>query len=165
MTWFSVFLVNILLTGAVAFLLVRRIERRIQPTVVLEQIRTEVHALIVEFNQTTERNVALLEERILRLNRIIEQADRRVAVLRREIDTHSSETRVYNDIAQTAKQQSMQKDEPIESEPGGDPPAADRRSQILDLYEKGIASNIIAARVGTTVGEVELVVSLTQRKR
>ncbi len=172
MTWFSVLLVNVLFTGAALLYLARRIERRIEPTAVLNEIRAEVDELIVEFNQTTERNIALLEERIVRLNRIIETADRRITVLKRETESHDAGTRVYSDIVQQAALQ--RRKEHKERSENGEVTSADgqtetdsteeRRRQIIDLYEKGIASNIIAARVGTTVGEVELIVSLRKRK-
>ncbi len=37
-----------------------------------------------------------------------------------------------------------------------------KKERILDLHRKGIAPNIIAGRVGSTVGEVELVISLSE---
>ncbi len=157
-------LVSVLVTAAAVALLIRRIERRIEPTAVLNQIRGEVDELIVEFNQTTERNIGLLEERIVRLNRLIESADRRVAVLRRELDAHESGTRVYSDIVQQAAVQRRQEHEQQQADKQNEGGSEDRRAQIIDLYEKGIAPNIIAARVGTTVGEVELIVSMRRRK-
>ena len=157
-------LVSLLATAAAVALLIRRIERRIEPTAVLNQIRGEVDELIVEFNQTTERNIGLLEERIVRLNRLIETADRRVAVLRRELDAHESGTRVYSDIVQQAAVQRRQEHEQQQADKQNEGGTEDRRTQIIELYEKGIAPNIIAARVGTTVGEVELIVSMRRRK-
>ncbi len=164
MSWFSVLLVSLLVTAAAVALLIRRIERRIEPSAVLNQIRGEVDELIVEFNQTTERNIGLLEERIVRLNRLIESADRRVAVLRRELDAHESGTRVYSDMVQQAAVQRRQEHEQQQADKQNEGGSEDRRAQIIDLYEKGIAPNIIAARVGTTVGEVELIVSMRRRK-
>lgn len=167
MTWFSVLLVNILFTGVALLYLARRIEKRIEPTAVLNEIRAEVDELIVEFNQTTERNIGLLEERIVRLNRIIETADRRLTVLKRETESHDAGVRVYSDIVQQAAVQRREEKAAAESAagPGSEADSAeDRRRQVIDLYEKGIAPNIIAARVGTTVGEVELIVSLRKRK-
>jgi hypothetical protein len=40
--------------------------------------------------------------------------------------------------------------------------APSKKERILDLHRKGIAPNIIAGRVGSTVGEVELVISLSE---
>jgi len=40
--------------------------------------------------------------------------------------------------------------------------APSKKDRILDLHRKGIAANIIAGRVGSTVGEVELVISLSE---
>ncbi|TVR03403.1 MAG: hypothetical protein EA403_06835 [Spirochaetaceae bacterium] len=201
MSWFLLFVTNSVVVLIAVLFLVRRIERRIQPTAILEQIRAEIDELMVEFNQTTERNVVLIEERILRLSKLLEEADRRASVLRRDIDVHQGPVRAYGRPKAPSSQMSGGGDTPTrrtpESEiasaaptnvapaaasgaasaapaggaaskgtaPGPGGAAGDKRAQILDLYEKGIASNIIAARVGTTVGEVELIVSLTQRKR
>jgi DNA-binding NarL/FixJ family response regulator len=50
---------------------------------------------------------------------------------------------------------------------GGERPVgsrAERRKEIIELHRKGIAANIIANRMGSTVGEVELIISLADRK-
>lgn len=193
MSSFLLFVINSVVVLIAVLFLVRRIERRIQPTVILEQIRAEIDELMVEFNQTTERNVVLIEERILRLNKLLEEADRRASVLRRDIDAHQGPVRVYARPTvpkPTAPESPARAVEDTPTRSTGEPepaaeastdspavgasaavplnPAAavgDKRARIVDLHEKGIAANIIAARVGSTVGEVELIVSLTQRKR
>lgn len=198
MSWFLLFVMNSVVVLIAVLFLVRRIERRIQPTVILEQIRSEIDELMVEFNQTTERNVVLIEERILRMNKLLEEADRRATVLRRDIDAHQGPVRAYaspmvpKPIAPspTSAKPPIRAVDNLPTRSTGEPEtpagattdtpvvdasaavpskpavaAGDKRARIVDLYEKGIAPNIIAARVGSTVGEVELIVSLTQRER
>ena len=188
MSWFLLFVINSVVVLIAVLFLVRRIERRIQPTVILEQIRAEIDELMVEFNQTTERNVVLIEERILRLNKLLEEADRRANVLRRDIDAHQGPVRAYakpmtvspptpaisdtpdRGTAEPEPAVGASTDSPAVGVPAAPPSnpataAGDKRARIVDLHEKGIAPNIIAARVGSTVGEVELIVSLTQRNQ
>lgn len=205
---------NVGLAAVVYLVLVRRIDRRLEPGRVVENIRSEINSIIVELNQTTDRNIGLLEDRVTRLNSVLEQADRRLAVLKREVESRSSSSQRYNDILQKAR--TPRKDsaagassasEPAASRdtsapagqsaagesaareevsrepvgvPGSGPAAGDerpaagnerpaggraeRRERIVDLHRKGIASNIIANRVGSTVGEVELIISLADRK-
>lgn len=213
---------NVGLAAVVYLLLARRIDRRLEPGRVVENIRSEINGIIVELNQTTDRNIGLIEDRVNRLNGVLEQADRRLSVLKREVESRSSSTQRYNDILEKARTPgtapapgaSSQSVRPVsdgrsgDEGPGGDVPGgsrdasggpaadvpganadggagvdagagvnsvagngdlpgasrAERRRRIVDLHRKGIASNIIANRVGSTVGEVELIISLADRK-
>ncbi len=205
MNSFLVVVMNVGLAAAVYLLLVRRIDRKLEPGRVVDNIRSEIDGIIVELNQTTDRNIGLIEDRVNRLNALLEQADRRLAVLKREIESRSGSTERYNDILRrvpraqseegghtqgSANRESGQR--PLASAGGeqkprpapgaaetpasgdrktGESPAgqtsegrAERKKQIVELHRKGIASNIIANRTGTTVGEVELIISLADRK-
>jgi DNA-binding NarL/FixJ family response regulator len=173
-----VVVMNVGLAAVVYLLLVRRIDRKLEPGRVLDNIRSEIDGIIVELNQTTDRNIGLLEDRVNRLNGLLEQADRRLAVLKREIESRSGSTERYNDIVRRAPRTQQphaapaaEKTAASDGEKTGDPPAneasegrATRKKQIVELHRKGIASNIIANRTGTTVGEVELIISLADRK-
>jgi transposase len=70
---------------AVALVVMRRmIDKRAGSAAVLDEIKREVGAILTELNQTTERNIELIEDRIAELQKLIEQADRRLTTLRRE---------------------------------------------------------------------------------
>ncbi|MFP3958562.1 MAG: hypothetical protein ACLFUX_00175 [Spirochaetaceae bacterium] len=194
-----VVLLNIGLAAVVYILIVRRVDRRMRPERIVEEVRGEIESIIVELNQTTDRNIDLIEDRVNRLNGLLQQADKRLAVLKREFETRSTGSVGYNDILRRGAQgvQNVQgvapsrKPAPEQStEAGGGPDNASqrqeggaarvstdgesaapeggreaRRKKILDLHRKGIAANIIANRTGTTVGEVELIISLAERKK
>ncbi|MFO7782108.1 MAG: hypothetical protein R6W94_10830 [Spirochaetia bacterium] len=183
-----VVVMNVGLAAAVYLLLVRRIDRKLEPGRVVDNIRSEIDGIIVELNQTTDRNIGLVEDRVNRLNALLEQADRRLAVLKREIESRSGSTERYNDIlrrAPRAQSDAAPRTQGSASRENGQPESPDRegtqhphaapagqasegraarKKQIVELHRKGIASNIIANRTGTTVGEVELIISLADRK-
>ena len=187
---------NVGLAAVVYLLLVRRIDRKLEPGRVVDNIRGEIDGIIVELNQTTDRNIGLIEDRVNRLNTLLEQADRRLAILKREIESRSSSSERYNDILQRApraqhphpasqktdpevpkggtsnessprrptdRQKAADGQKPSDGQKAADGRAA-RKNQIVELHRKGIAANIIANRTGTTVGEVELIISLSDRK-
>ncbi|MFP4373529.1 MAG: DUF6115 domain-containing protein [Spirochaetaceae bacterium] len=177
MNSFLVVVMNVGLAAAVYLLLVRRIDRKLEPGRVVDRIRSEIDGIIVELNQTTDRNIGLIEDRVTRLNSLLEQADRRLAVLKREMESRRAGTERYNDILQRASRsrtgegeaQPREGEAPApEAQSAGPQEASDsrtaRRKEVVELHRKGIASNIIANRTGTTVGEVELIISLADRK-
>ena len=195
-----VVVLNVGLAAAVYLFLVRRIDRRLEPGKIVDNIRGEIEGIIVELNQTTDRNIGLIEDRVNQLNRVLEQADRRLSLLKREMESRSQSTDRYNDILKRARENATRGAPPSGADAGA-PSGADagrkptdgdtaghgsqgagdqtsgsqgaggqeptgrtaRRKQIIDLHRKGIAANIIANRTGTTVGEVELVISLSER--
>lgn len=179
-----VVVLNVGLAAVIYLLLVRRIDRRLEPGRVVDAIRSEIDGIIVELNQTTDRNIGLIEDRVTRLNALLEQADRRLAVLKREIESRSSSSERYNDIVKRApRPESPAAEAPGTGTPAGTAPGggaagagsvqggerpvgsrAERRREIIELHRKGIAANIIANRMGSTVGEVELIISLADRK-
>lgn len=176
MNSFLVVVMNVGLAAAVYLLLIRRIDRKLEPGRVVDNIRSEIDGIIVELNQTTDRNIGLIEDRVNRLNALLEQADRRLAVLKREIESRSGSTERYNDILRRAPRPQSEEaaKTPVSGAGGGKSSESAarealegrtaRKTQIVELHRKGIASNIIANRTGTTVGEVELIISLADRK-
>jgi hypothetical protein len=253
----------------------RRIDRKMKPDQLIEQLREEVNGVIAELNQATDRNVTVVEDRLDALQKTIAKADRAVKVLQREAERREESTWRYNDIvkrgagsvgghsdaertegkktyaesidrshtagvdrkagtegsgpqaspsgaagpppeaesprgeatsgepetpgrtagldASTHRESSDEvrsggsnpnnrhESTAAQAEGGATTPAAgggrfespgdaatpskpqSKKDRILDLHRKGIAPNIIAGRVGSTIGEVELVISLSER--
>lgn len=143
-------LLNVIFCTIVYLVLKRKFEREMNPDTVLRQIRNEVNELIIELNQTTERNVSLIEERINQLNRSIEESDKRITLLKKEAEQREDSGRVYSHL----NPRTIVKDEqPLKKE-------LTKREQVLDLYGKGIDPKIIASKLDVTIGEIELIVSL-----
>ena len=143
--------VSLLAIAAVFIVLNRKIERKSAAESILAKLRVEVNAIVLELNQTTERNIGLIEDRIIELKKTLDAVDRRITVVQRESEKHALTSRLYNNII---------KKKPPEA-PAAEPNQPER---ILDLHRKGFSSDLIAGKVGTTVDEVELVISLQRRK-
>ncbi len=232
-----------------------RVKRATSSDAQILEIRDEVSRLLVELNRTTDRNIALIEDRITSLNELLSAADKKIGLLRRESEKHDVGTQVYSRLAEgrsrmketqasaatpggitaatpggitvaTGMPQPRQQREG--QAPAGMPPAAatgmpqprqqregvtagvaagggapplsvelserpdilrlereempqprqeregvaagmpagssDLHQRVIMLHNAGFAASLIAGRVGVPLGEVELIISLQQRK-
>ncbi len=251
--WYAILIMLVVDLGGLLLIYVLLRDRVRRVTSVDSQIadvREEVSRLLVELNQTTDRNVALLEDRIARLNESLAVADKKIGLLRREIEKHDVGAQVYSRLAegrprsvstdaQTRQQmlqprlqmppaeaagmpQPRQQMPPgaageregvaagmppgVAAERGADASAAavesgrtprqplavelsekseprqerrrdelrvesrdteeapDLHQRVMSLQRAGFSSALIASRVGVPRGEVELIISLEQRK-
>ncbi|UCF97667.1 MAG: hypothetical protein JSV89_21240 [Spirochaetaceae bacterium] len=132
----------------VYLLLKAKLNKSLDPKAVLESIREEVDRIIVELNSTTDRNITLLEDRVQNLSSLLEQADRKIVVLKREIEKHELSGKVYSELAEKRNQ------EPVEE---------DLHTRVLHLHKQGISASAIAKRLGITLAEIELIITLAKR--
>jgi hypothetical protein len=181
--------VGILIAGLLYIILAKKIDRARSGSEVLKQIRSEVNQMIVELNQTADRNIGLVEQRIQSLTDLLEQADRKIKILQREIDRYSRSVETYSSIkprsvtpaapsssaSNTRTRESLQSSSrglpsqrngnAVQSE-NAEPPVKQKtkREQIIALYNQGISVDLIASRVNSTVAEVELIISIHEDK-
>ncbi len=94
---------NILIAAALYLLLNRKIEHRMSPTEMLDRIGREVEGIIRDLNQTTDRNIGLIEDRIESLKSILENVDKRIGLMKRESEKKEVSTALYNDILKPAQ--------------------------------------------------------------
>ncbi|MBN1834538.1 MAG: hypothetical protein JW820_01745 [Spirochaetales bacterium] len=143
-------------------MLKRRIDARTDSRAVLGEIRDEIDRIIVELNQTTERNITLIEDRLAALSDQLGQADRKISLLRREGDKTEASTQLYANLLQRRAGQ----DEPKEQEPKEqDVQEQDVQEQVLRLHHSGVSPAAIARRVGKPLAEIDLIISLSARRR
>jgi hypothetical protein len=226
--WYTILITLIIDVGGLLLVYVvlrDRVRRATTAEAQISEIRDEVSRLVVELNQTTDRNIALIEDRISSLNEQLSVADKKIGLLRREIEKHDVGTQVYNRLGEARPRApappplpplAVELSEPV---PGGEEPrvggtewqqaaearapAADRRGpagqeavslgargtaaagtpgpaprapagrreetndlrdRVMLLFRAGFAASLIASRVGVPLGEVELIISLEQRK-
>jgi hypothetical protein len=82
------------------WLLMRRwIARRLAAPRQAADLGDEVGRLVTELNQAAERNVMLLEDRMTALNDLLAAADKKIGLLRREIERHETGAGVYGRLA------------------------------------------------------------------
>ena len=129
----------------VYLILKAKLNKSVDPKAILESIREEVDRIIVELNSTTARNITLLEDKVRDLSALLEKADKKIGILKREIEKHELSGKVYSELAEKRVQE---------------PEEQDRRTQVLHLHRQGISASAIAKRLGITLAEIDLIVTL-----
>jgi DNA-directed RNA polymerase specialized sigma24 family protein len=185
---------TLLLLAAVAagylvvyFVLKKKIARTLSAATVLREVREEVNRILVELNQTTHRNVTLLEDRIASLAEILARADKKIALARRETEKQELADRLYTELAGRRREGTAAATEAagpatapapvsaVDRQAGRSPAepasaaasmsAIDRQTEAVHLAQAGLSPSLIARRLGLTLGEVELILSLAERRR
>ena len=182
--WYAVVLTLVVDIGGLLLLyaLLRdRVRRATSAAAQMAELREEVSRLVVELNQTTERNVALLEDRISGLSDLFAAADRKIALLQREIEKHDVGAKVYSKLAEGASNPAGQpRQAPLlsvelserdaegrtrtDAAAGAPLPKMDVHQKVVMLSRSGFSAPLIATRVGMPLGEVELIISLERRR-
>jgi len=171
----------------VIFILVFRIvhKRTVRPKKLLMEIESELDSLLVEMNGTTDRNIRLIEESIRRLKDEVATADKRIRILQGEIQKRAESSRTdYLHLARHKPlnieviDDNVKKKDESPSLPEKEKEkvsklktgisrensrAAGIKEEILELNRKGIDAKIIAGKVGRPLGEVELIISLSEK--
>lgn len=202
-----------------------RLRRALELDGLLEGLRKELRILNIELNETTERNISLVEDRMETLRSLLDEADRRVGVVRKEFDNRAQEREVYSRLGKprldrasaTSLDASLEREGPPKAEirprpavPAQDPreaqaedgpaleghapgfpalrgeepirldlgrkpadivtkesviPPKTMREAALELYNRGFSADIIAAKLGATVAEIDLLISLEEGRR
>jgi hypothetical protein len=189
-----------------------KVRRYLELENLLEGVREEARALVLELNETADRNVSLVEDRMLSLRKLLDEADRRMGVVHREFEKRDMEREVYTKLNRrrpivpgaarlivpevTRSASDVSRDESSSpAAPNGVPespitlnlgstdeekgqvipevkisadfivPSMTKREEALDLYRRGISAELIAAKLGVTVAEIELLIEIEERRR
>ena len=172
----------------------RRIRRDLETDAIIGKLRREVGEMVTELNGTTERNIAILEDRISALNKLVDRAGKTTAVLRRESEKHDLASQVYTSLGRSRPvnalnldvigendppevQESPSSQQVKESDSGDVETNAARKEEIVDfeslsvrekamvLHRNGESPEAIGAALEMSRGEVELIISLHDRRR
>jgi hypothetical protein len=168
------------------------LRRRTGPRRILGEFREEADKLIAEIDAITDRDAALVGERIKNLRSLLEDADRRIAVYTKVLDKGKKEEAVYVELGQKRSLLSAREERPPEKTgdqaasnppplravPEGEgeipkeperPPAPPEAplptfaEQVENLAAAGLAPELIASRLGATLAEVDLAIALLHR--
>ncbi len=178
---------SIILAGVVYILLVKKMHKERSSAAITEQVRAEIDRMIVDLNQTADRNIGLIEQRLKSLGDLVKEADHRISLLQKQADNLSKSVDTYSRLrpgnltnassASSSKsavvpdnprsqpesippKKSEESDEPAEGAGG-----QSKRERVINLYRQGISADIIASRVDSTVAEVELIISMTEGQK
>jgi hypothetical protein len=189
--------IEILGLAGILFYVRSRLHRALELDGLLESLRKEVRALTIELNETADRNISLVEDRILALRSLLEESDKRLEVVQRELARRDQEAEVYSRLGRPrpaeaplpqrpapaealaqaqAEAQAQASREPIRLDLSRrNPeiaslkesviPPKSKREEALELWAKGFSADIIAARLGSTVAEIDLLISLEEERR
>jgi len=171
----SIGIVNVGALFVIFFYFKRKIDKQLKPSRILKNIRSEIQRLIAEVNQTTDRDIGLLEAKIKELNDYLQKADKRIGLLKQETEKHEMGNRVYNDIMkkhfaskaeqyQEKNKNSSSQESPKDNDKNEKKEEKSMRKQVLELYNQGMSPTIIAKKLDTTIGEVELIISIMESR-
>lgn len=79
-----------------------RLKTVFSPQKILANLKTEVDNLVADIGRETDRDVAILENRIVALRTLIDEADRRVGLARRETEKKSREALILDALSKTS---------------------------------------------------------------
>ncbi len=144
--FFLIVSLNLVIVLLIFLVLKKRIDSISDSRLVLKDIRDEVDRMLVELNQTTERNIALLEDKLVEVHNTLDRVDRKLKLLDRGRGKQDLTERVYTDI---------KKSKPVVTQ------KRDLQQEVLNLYHSGLTESIIAKRLNLPVGEVQLIISLS----
>jgi hypothetical protein len=193
------------------------LKRRTGREHILVELNDEIDRLIRDVNEITNRDTLLVEDRVKTLKALLEDTDRRIALLAGEVSRRQAQEDVYVelgklrspvvgpglDVSATSPvapnpESTLPSSLPVSSSPipetgvsgtlvsetrVGRPPPSQTYSprivrsatpispkpppfaeQVAGLYRAGFSPEIIAARLGAALSEVELAIALAERR-
>jgi len=174
------FLVSLLSCLSFLYFYRRRIHRELETETIIRKLKTEIGEMVTALNGTTERNIALLENKIQAVNELIQKAGKAAGALKREQEKQELVSHVYSslarsrplnlDVEEISATDSSSDMEIVNSEESpADPPKMDFdslsiREKALVLHRKGENPDSIASRLDMSRGEIELIISLHERR-
>ena len=143
---------------------------------VISEITVEVNQLLKDIDETTERDISLIEERQKQLKALLDDIDKRLDVYIREMDLRKEAGEAYSSLVSTAVSseeaykalgKNKHKQPPIPTLPDfvikSDEEAEVKPSipeQIKELLMAGFSAPVIASRLGISIAEAEFAAAL-----
>lgn len=151
-----------------------RIERAVSSEEWISRIRDEIDELVLEMNQTAERNVALLEDRIKALETLLENADKKMLLMQKESEKSDLSRQVYSHLKKStilpveeeppAQQyphsQGLQLSLEEEEKKHVQEKPISMKDSVMSLYGQGFSADIISQKLQASIAEVDLIISL-----
>ncbi len=163
------------------------LKRRTGSERILAEFGDEVDKLIADIDAATDRDVALVEDRVKTLRSLLEDVDRRIAAFGKEVDRRSLEERAYAELGRRKGQLPPPADSAAPAMAAAAAPAATATAapaaaprfvrspvaiepkapafaeRVSELARAGFSADLIAKRLNATVAEVDLAIALAGR--
>lgn len=149
------------------------IKRRTSFEGILKDVREEVNRLLRRIDEITENDISLIEDREKALRTLLEETDRRLAILNRELERRESAEKAYRDMGKNPIPIRLASS-PVPSPAPEAAPAPQKprpegtlslNEQIHELARSGFSPSVIASRLGISITEAELAVALQERRQ
>lgn len=168
------------IVAAVAVWLRRLVVARTDPRRLLVDIEREVHELAIEINQTGDQTISVLEDRIAVARELLDSLElllQRAEVAPAPVEENPAKEPSTEMLRPERVEVSHGAEAPLklsinaaasegvvdEAVPEDDAPI-DPGTRVRQLYGEGLAPHQIARRTGLAIGEVELIISLRERR-
>jgi len=163
MTGSLVISIGCLLFCVFAFLyMLRLIKKRTSFDGILEDVREEVNRLLQRIDEITDKDISLIEDREKGLRSLLEETDRRLAAMNRELARRENAEEAYRKLGRFPIIEKEKPSPPETALPGGEKPS--QEDQLKELVRSGFSPQIIASRLGISISEAELAVALQERR-
>ncbi len=136
----------------------KRIKDKAGTQKAVNRLQSEIGELITEINSTTERSIALLENKISSLNALIDRAGRIQKVLTIEKERNESADRIYTELGRSKSLPIVPPDQSQGSRTNFD--SLSDRNKVLFLRRQGDTIDSITKSLAMSRGEVELIIAL-----
>ena len=136
MDFITLLLLNLAAFAAGYLFLVSHIRKELNVRGIIEKLRNEVSALVIEINATTDRNITLIEDRLSTLKDFLKDTDRRLVVLDREINRRKNEQTVYNRLGKETILPSSNSDKSEEQKNTDHEFIQSQEHVISDIYQE-----------------------------
>lgn len=158
---FIMIMLQILGFAVIYIIIYKNIKKSKDHTEITEKIKIELNSIMVELNQITEQNIGLIEDKIKSLSELLNNADKKINIIKRETEKHQVGSKVYDNIV--LKKQADIIASSVKNNSGRNN-NNNTKEKVYKLFNEGFSSDIIAGKLGITVGEVDLIVSMKSRK-
>ena len=159
-------LILLVINLVVLFAAFIRLKDRFSSARILGDIRSEIDRLILDLGRETDRDVAILEDRIRGLRELMDEADRRILLADREDSKRKSLPEIP--VPEVTPEQTPEQAEPViiytkprisrrESQIEPEIPV---RERAIQMARKDISPEIIAKTLGISQGEVDLILTM-----
>jgi len=163
------------------------IKRRTSVSGQLEEYRAEVIKLNAEINSVTDRNLTLIEDKVIKLKELLEETDKRVSVYAGELEKSRRGEALYTSLGRGIRaalkteevsapaspllspvrpQETLTPPVQTPAKSAQEPPPSKRqiRSSIDLLLNEGLSPDQVASRLDISIAEVNLAVNLRRAK-
>jgi hypothetical protein len=138
------------------------IEKRTSFEGILKDVRVEVNQLLQRIDEITDKDITLIEEREKGLKSLLEEIDRRMASLNRELARRENAEKAYRKLGSFPRTETP-KPPPPEAAPAPKVESS-KDDQLRELVRSGFSPQVIASRLGMSISEAELAVALQERR-